>query len=300
MSDIVTGARRRSGILSRLKPGAFVWLIAPAALFTIVMTAFPFGFAVHLSLQHSLLGTNPHFVGLANYGRMLHDPVFWTGMGVTFSLYALALAAELVLGMYVALVLNRALAGVRILRTVLLSPLSMPAVAVGMMWLILLDPSFGSVNYLLQLVGLPKSLFLASPQLVVPTIAALDTWQYTPFIALILLGGLQALPTEPYEAAEIDGASRVQMFWRITIPLLRPSIVTAAILRSIDLLRFFDLIYITTQGGPGNASTTLNIYAYQMGFVFYHTDYASALMISLFAVVLIMVLVLTFLQRVGR
>lgn len=297
MSDSAAALRNRRGFLPRLMPTPFVWLIGPAALFTIVLTAFPFGFAIHMSLQHSLLGTNPHFIGLANYGRMLKDPVFWSGMGVTFFLYILALVAELVLGMYVAVVLNRALAGVRILRTVLLSPLSMPPVAVGMMWLILLDPSFGSVNYLLQLVGLHKSLFLASPSLVIPTIAALDTWQFTPFIALILLGGLQALPLEPYEAAEIDGASRFQRFWRITIPLLRPSIVTAALLRSIDLLRFFDLIYITTQGGPGNASTTLNIYAYQMGFVFYHTDYASALMITLFIVVLIMVLIITLFRR---
>ncbi|HUZ17701.1 MAG TPA: sugar ABC transporter permease [Spirochaetia bacterium] len=300
MSDSAPTTRNRSGFLPRLMPGPFVWLIAPAALFTIVLTAFPLGFAVHLSLQRSLLGTNPHFVGLENYVRMVEDPVFWSGLVVTFVLYVLALALQLILGMYVALVLNRALAGVRFLRTVLLSPLSMPPVAVGMMWLILLDPSFGPVNYLLQVLGIPKSLFLASPQLVVPTLAVLDTWQFTPFIALILLGGLQALPEEPYEAAEIDGASRLQRFWRITIPLLRPSIVTAALLRSIDLLRFFDLIYITTQGGPGNASTTLNIYAYQMGFVFYHTDYASALMITLFLVVLIMVLVLSLFRRAAR
>jgi multiple sugar transport system permease protein len=173
----------------------------------------------------------------------------------------------------------------------------MPPVAVGMMWLILLDPSFGPANYILELIGLEKSLFLASPRLVIRTLAAIDTWQFTPFVVLILLGGLQTLPEEPYEAAEIDGATRRQRFFYITLPLLRPSIITATILRSIDLLRFFDTIYITTQGGPGTASTTLNIYAYNTGFVYFRMGYASALMITLMAVVLITVVFFNFLRK---
>jgi multiple sugar transport system permease protein len=281
-------------------PSPFFWLVLPAGLYTVLLTAFPMLYVLHLSTREILVGSTGKFVGLANYVKMVGDPVFWNGMGVTFFLYAISLAAQIVLGMYVAMVLNAAMHRVRFLRTILLSPLAMPPVAVGMMWLILLDPSFGPVNYLLQLLGLHKSLFLASPQLVVPTLAAIDTWQYTPFVALILLGGLQGLPEEPYEAARIDGASKAQMFWRITIPLLRPAIATAAILRSIDLLRFFDTIYITTQGGPGNSSTTLNIYAYQTGFVYFHMGYGSALMITLFVVVLIMVLILTMFRRASR
>lgn len=275
----------------------FFWLIGPAALFTIIMTAFPILQVVHLSTREFIIGFRSVYTGLANYREMLADPVFWSGLRVTFELYFLSLTAQLVIGLYIATLLHRALKGSRLLRTVLLSPLAMPPVAVGMMWLILLDPSFGPVNYLLELVGMNKSLFLASPRLVVQTLAAIDTWQYTPFVTLILLGGLQALPEEPYEAAEIDGASRAQQFWRITLPLLRPSIITASILRSVDLLRFFDTIYITTQGGPGTASTTLNIYAYRTGFVFFRMGYASTLMITLMALVLAITFLLNGVRR---
>jgi multiple sugar transport system permease protein len=135
-------------------------------------------------------------------------------------------------------------------------------------------------------VGLPPSLWLASPQWVVPTVALIDTWQWTPYVALIVLGGLQALPPNVFEAAQIDGTSRWRTFWRITLPMLGPTLVTAAILRSVDLLRFFDIIYITTQGGPGDASTTLNIYGFRKGFEYFDMGYAAALMITLAAIVL--------------
>jgi len=133
--------------------------------------------------------------------------------------------------------------------------------------------------------GLPPSDWLASPHLVIPTIALIDTWQGAPYVALIILGGLQSLPASVYEAAQIDGASRWKTLQRITLPLLLPTIVTAVILRSVDLLRFFDVIYITTQGGPGNASNTLNIYGFRVGFEFFNIGYASTLMLALSAIV---------------
>jgi multiple sugar transport system permease protein len=128
---------------------------------------------------------------------------------------------------------------------------------------------------------------------VIPTVALIDTWQWTPYVALIVLGGLQSLPLSVYEAAQIDGASRWRTFRRITLPLLLPTLATAAILRSVDLLRFFDIIYITTQGGPGNASTTLNIYGFRKGFEFFEIGYASAVMVTLSTIVLGAVLALT-------
>ena len=141
-------------------------------------------------------------------------------------------------------------------------------------------------NYLLKSAGLPPSLFLASTDFVIFTVIMIDTWQWTPFVALIVLGGLQSLPARVYEAAAIDGAVGWRRFVYITLPLLGPTIVTAAVLRSVDLLRFFDVIYITTQGGPGYASSTLNIYAYRKGFEFFDIGYASALMITLSTIVL--------------
>lgn len=291
---------RSSNPVVRFFTSPFVWLISPAAVFLILMIAFPLGYVLFMSTQDYLIGLQGRPVGLQNYVQMLGDRVFWTGLRVTFTLYFISLAAQLVIGLWIAMLLNRAFVGARGLRTILLSPLAMPPVAVGMMWLILLDPAFGPVEYLLQSLGLPEMLFLASPKQVVPTLAAIDTWQYTPLIVIILLGGLQSLPDDPYQAAIIDGANAVQRFFRITLPLLRPTIITAAVLRSIDLLRFFDTIYITTQGGPGSASTTLNIYAYKTGFVFFHMGYASALMIALFLIVLVIVLALSRLRRMGQ
>jgi multiple sugar transport system permease protein len=166
-----------------------------------------------------------------------------------------------------------------------ISPFMMPPVVAGMMWLVILDPSLGAANYILQAFGLPPSEWLASPTWVIPTVALIDSWQWTPYVALIVLGGLQSLPPSVYEAAQIDGASPFKTFQRITLPLLMPTIVTAIILRSVDLLRFFDIIYITTQGGPGNASNTLNIYGFRVGFEFFNIGYASALMLTLTAIV---------------
>jgi multiple sugar transport system permease protein len=162
---------------------------------------------------------------------------------------------------------------------------------------VILDPSLGAANYLLSQLGLPRGDWLASPHWVVPTIALIDTWQWTPFVALIVLGGLQTLPSEPYEAAYLDGATPFQVFVHITLPMLRATLLTAAILRSVDLLRFFDTIYITTQGGPGNSSTTLNIYAYKRGFEFFDIGYASAIMIALLGLVLAIVSGLVRLRR---
>lgn len=265
----------------------------PAVVFTVLLIAFPFGYTIWLSLQEYSLGGQPRFNGLGNYAQMLKDGEFWNGLRITFILYALSLVLQLVLGTYVALLLHgsKRLSGV--VRTLMISPFVLPPVVVGMMWLVILDPAIGAANWLLQQAGLPRSDWLASPTWVIPTVALIDTWQWTPYVALIVLGGLQSLPPNVYEAAQIDGASRARTFWRITLPLLLPTLVTAAILRSVDLLRFFDIIYITTQGGPGNASNTLNIYGFRKGFEFFEIGYASALMITLSAIVFGAVLVLT-------
>ncbi|MBS0304785.1 MAG: sugar ABC transporter permease [Proteobacteria bacterium] len=268
-------------------------LSIPAVAFTVLLIAFPFGYTVWLSLHEVSLGSPPRFAAAGNYVAMLRDDEFWNGLWITFELYLLSLALQLVLGTWIALLLHRAKRMSGLVRTLMISPFVLPPVVVGMMWLVILDPAIGAANWLLQQGGLPRSDWLASPVWVIPTIALIDTWQWTPYVALIVLGGLQGLPPSVYEAAQIDGASRARIFRRITLPLLLPTLVTAAILRSVDLLRFFDIIYITTQGGPGNASNTLNIYGFRKGFEFFEIGYASALMITLSTIVLGAVLVLT-------
>jgi multiple sugar transport system permease protein len=269
------------------------FLSLPAVVFTIALIAFPFGYTVWMSLHEFSFGGTPKMTYGHNYVQMVQDAEFWNGLKITLELYVLSLVLQLVLGTYVAILLHTSKQLSGIVRTLMISPFVLPPVVVGMMWLVVLDPSIGAANYILTSFGLPRSDWLASPQWVIPTVAFIDTWQWTPYVALIVLGGLQSLPPNVFEAAQIDGASRWKTFCRITLPLLMPTIVTAAILRSVDLLRFFDIIYITTQGGPGNASNTLNIYGFRKGFEFFEIGYASALMITLSAIVLGAVVVLT-------
>ncbi|MBU2288695.1 MAG: sugar ABC transporter permease [Gammaproteobacteria bacterium] len=265
----------------------------PAVIFTVALIAFPFAYTLWMSLHEFTFGGTSTLNYGRNYALMVQDAEFWNGLKITLVLYVLSLVLQLVLGTYVALLLHSSKKLSGAVRTLMISPFVLPPVVVGMMWLVVLDPSIGAANWILQSVGLPRSDWLASPQWVIPTVALIDTWQWTPYVALIVLGGLQSLPPNVYEAAQIDGASRARTFWRITLPLLMPTIVTAAILRSVDLLRFFDIIYITTQGGPGNASNTLNIYGFRKGFEFFEIGYASALMVTLSAIVLGGVMVLT-------
>ena len=262
-----------------------VALSAPAVVFTVAMIAFPVAYTIWLGFQSFSSTGQQSFAGLGNYGKLVSDAEFWHGLWVTLALYLLSLGLQLVLGIWLALLLFHAKRLPGVVRSLFISPFMMPPVVAGMMWLVILDPSLGAANYLLQRVGLPPSDWLASPTWVIPTVALIDTWQWAPYVALIVLGGLQSLPPSVYEAAQIDGASAFRTFRRITLPLLLPTIVTATILRSVDLLRFFDIIYITTQGGPGDASNTLNIYGFRVGFEFFNIGYASALMLTLTAIV---------------
>jgi multiple sugar transport system permease protein len=260
-------------------------LSAPAVLFTASMIAFPVAYTIWLSFQSFSSTGQQSFAGAANYAKLVSDGEFWNGLYVTLFLYVLSLVLQLFFGIWLALVLFHAKRLSGIVRSLFISPFMMPPVVAGMMWLVILDPSLGAANYILTSLGLPPSDWLASPTWVIPTVAVIDAWQWAPYVALIVLGGLQSLPPTVYEAAQIDGASPFKTFQRITLPLLLPTIVTATILRSVDLLRFFDIIYITTQGGPGNASNTLNIYGFRVGFEFFNIGYASALMLTLSAIV---------------
>ena len=273
-------------------------MAAPAVIFAAAMIAFPLGYALWLALSEVVLGSDPRFTGFANFSRMVADDEFWNGLRLTLLLYLTSLALQMALGTWLGLLLARATFARRLVRTVMVSPFMLPPVVVGMMAIVILDPSFGIANWLLSLFGLPPGLWLSDPSTVIATVAALDTWQWTPFVALIVMGGYLSLPSDVFEASEIDGASGWQRFRLVTLPLLLPTIVTAAVLRSVDLLRLFDIIYLTTQGGPGTASTTLNILAYRRGFEFFDLGYASAIMVTLSTIVFGSVLVFARLRKV--
>jgi len=260
-------------------------MLWPALLFSAAMIVFPFGYAVFLSLEEFVFGTKPRFVGLGNYLTLAGDPQFWNGFQLTVTLYLVSLALQLVTGTWLGLLLARLDVARGLVRTVMVSPFMLPPVVVGMMAIVILDPGFGIANWLLAQLGLPPRQWLADPETVILTVAMIDTWQWAPFVALIVLGGRLSLPQDVFESAAIDGATGWQCFRRVTLPLLAPTLVTAVVLRSVDLLRFFDVIYITTGGGPGYASTTFNVLAYKRGFEFFDIGYASAIMVTLSSLV---------------
>jgi multiple sugar transport system permease protein len=183
------------------------------------------------------------------------------------------------------------------LRGVFILPMMATPVAVALVWTMMFHPQLGVLNYLLSLVGIPPQLWVFDPGTVIPSLVLVETWQWTPLVMLIVLGGLAALPTEPYEAAQLDGASPWQTFWRITFPLVLPFLMVAAIIRTIDAVKAFDIIFVISQGGPGTASETLNIFLYLQAFAFYNIGYASAVVVVFFALIIALSLVLLYVRQ---
>jgi multiple sugar transport system permease protein len=189
----------------------------------------------------------------------------------------IAVSAEFLIGLTLALVLSRDVPGISAFRSLMLLPLALAPIVVGLLWRFMLGTEYGIINYGISLIGLSRTDFLSNTSLALIVIAIVDLWQWTPFMFLILLAGVQALPVEPFEAAAIDGASRWQTLRHITLPLLRYPILVALLLRTIDAFRVYDLIFMMTRGGPINATDTLSWHIYNIGFRNFNMSYASAL-----------------------
>jgi multiple sugar transport system permease protein len=200
-------------------------------------------------------------------------------------------------GTFCALVFHREFPLRGFLRGIFILPMMATPVAIALVWTMMFHPQLGVLNYLLGLIGLPGSLWVYAANTVIPSLVLVEVWHWTPLVTLIVLGGLAALPIEPYEAAKLDGASRWQTFRYITLPLVLPFLVVAAIIRTIDALKTFDTIYVITQGGPGVASETLNIHLYLQAFAFHNIGYASALVVVFFALIVALALVLLYLRQ---
>jgi multiple sugar transport system permease protein len=177
-------------------------------------------------------------------------------------------------------------------RTLFVMPMMATPVAISLVWTMMFHPQLGVLNYLLTSVGLPPSSWVYDSATVIPTLVMVETWQWTPLVMLIVLGGISSLPVDPYEAAEIDGASGWQMFRYITVPLIWPFIVVAAVMRVIDALKAFDTIFVITNGGPGTSSETINMLLYQTAFGYYDLGYASAMVVVFFVLIMVLSLVL--------
>ena len=253
------------------------WLIAPTIVVLLSLSIYPLIYAVKISFQTGV-GDAARWT-FANFTRLASDRFFLEALAHTFIYAAIALTFEFLLGLGLALLLDGPLRGRSLFRSALLIPMMLPPVVVGVVWRLMLNPDFGAVNGTLKGSGVNTEAltWTASPVLAFVSVIAVDIWQWTPFIFLVLLAGLQAIPQEPYEAAVIDGSSAWQTFRHITLPLLKPAILIALLLRTMDLLRVFDQIFILTQGGPGFSTETVSLYIYRTAFRFSDFGYAAAM-----------------------
>jgi multiple sugar transport system permease protein len=259
-------------------------LIAPTLAVLLALSIYPLIYAIKISLQAES-ASGLHW-SLQNFSRLAGDHFFLSALGHTFVYAVVALTIEFLLGLGLALLLNGRLRGRSAFRALLLVPMMLPAVVVGVVWRLLLNPNFGAINGTLKSWGVNTDSFTwtASPKLAMASVIVADVWQWTPFMFLILLAGLQSIPQEPYEAALIDGSSPWQTFRNITLPLLKPAILIALLLRTMDLLRVFDQIFILTEGGPGFATETASLYIYRTAFRFSNFGYAAAMSFVLLAI----------------
>lgn len=250
-------------------------LIAPTVAVLFALSVYPLFYAVKTSFQTS----DGAKISLDNFTRLFSDGFFFSAMAHTFVFAAIALTLEFLIGLSLALLLDSRLRGRNVFRALLLVPMMLPPVVVGVVWRLMLNSDFGAINGTLKGFGIDTTSFTwtASPKLAFLSIVVVDVWQWTPFMFLILLAGLQAIPSEPYEAALIDGSTAWQTFKNITLPLLKPAILIALLLRTMDLLRVFDSIFILTEGGPGFATETISLYIYRTAFRFGDFGYATAM-----------------------
>jgi multiple sugar transport system permease protein len=258
-------------------------LVAPALAVLLALSIYPLLYSVTISLQQE---TSAGVVWtLVHFKRLASDNFFRTAMAHTFVYAFTDLVVEFALGLGLALLLNQQIRGRGLFRASLLVPMMLPPVVVGVVWRLLFNPNFGAINGTLKQFGVNTDnlTWTASPRLALLAVIAVDVWQWTPFVFLVLLAGLQAIPQEPYEAALIDGSTRWQTFRHVTLPLLKPAILIVLLLRTMDLLRVFDQIFILTEGGPGFATETISLYIYRTAFRFSDFGYAAAMSFVLLA-----------------
>jgi multiple sugar transport system permease protein len=254
--------RRRSGLSERQLAAA---MIAPSLIVIAIVAAYPIIYAIWLSLhQYSVIHPGlSRWVGLGNYSDALSSGDFWSSVRVTFVFTAISVTLELIIGIAMALLMNEAFRGRSILRAVVLVPWAVLTVGTAIMWKSIFEPDLGFMNQLLQALGLPggHTVWLGQSGYAMAVLIIADVWKTAPFMALLILAGLQVIPDEVYDAAKVDGASMWQRFAHVTLPLLRPAILVALIFRTLDALRIFDLPFVLTQGS--NGTTSLSLYAYQ-------------------------------------
>jgi len=274
-------------VFSRHAPYFF---LMPAVIHLLAVGIFPLIYSFWIGLHSYELivkGGFVSFVGVGNYVDALLSPEFQNSGLLTIIFVCIAVGAEFVLGLGLALLLNKEYRGVNFLRAIIVMPLCMTPVSVGLMGKLLFESrDFGIVNYALGFFGIAPRIWLQDPIWSLPVVALVDIWQWTPFMALVFLAGLHVLPAEPFESARVDGASRWQTLRFVTLPMLRSLALTAFLIRLMDATKTFDILYVMTGGGPGNRTEVLSLHIYLTGFKWMHVGYATAMsFILLFAII---------------
>ena len=266
----------------------FVFL-APSIIFIVAMIIAPLVYNFSLSFTDWTMAVNkaPNFIGLANYIKVFQEPRFVSSVGRTLIFSLIAITLEAVLGIALAVLINRKFHGRRIVQALMLLPVVATPVALGMAWKLILEPSIGFANVVVTGLGFEARKFLATTSFESMLVLILiDVWEWTPLIMLMVYAGLNTIPQDPYESALIDGANKWQTFTQITLPLASSSILIAILMRLIDVVKTFDIIYATTQGGPNFATENINIYAYLNMFSYYEFGKAAAISVLFFIVVM--------------
>lgn len=287
------------GLEARERRRFILLMLAPATVLLLGLTLIPFlvGLGFSFTSYHLASPDDLRFVGLDNYTRLLTSEDFLTALRVTAVFTLLAVAIELVLGVGIAALLHHETRAVPLLRLIYLLPLAITPVAAVFTFRMMLNPSLGVLNHLLRAVGLPPQDWLGTPGMALVSLLLVDTWQWTPFVLLIAAGGLASLDPEPQEAAAVDGAGPLAIFFHHTLPMLFPYLAVAVVFRAIDAFKTFDIIFVLTGGGPGIATRTLNLLAYKQGIEFLAMGYAASLTIVMLVVTL--VASQAFLRRIG-
>ena len=295
---LVSNAKSRRRVADGAR--ALGWrLIAPALAMLALNSIFPLIYALTVSFRnYQLLIPVPHrWIGFANYARIFHDPLFSSSVVVTAWFVAGVVFLQFPAGLGLALLLNRLRRFQDILATLLLIPTIVSSTVAAFQWLQLFNYRFGPLDFMLSRLGLGQPTWTANPSLALPSLMFVDFWQWTPFMTLLLFAGLRSLPSSLVDAAQVDGSSAWQIVWRIYIPLIRPVIGIALILRVLMSFKLFDIIYVLTAGGPGTVTENLAFYTYVQGFRYFNLGYASALAILQLIVVALLAKALIQLTR---
>lgn len=267
------------------------WIfILPCIFFVVMMIAIPLLYNLGLSFTKWSMSSidPPKFIGFENYTQLFSEERFWNAVLRTFIFVVIALAAQTLLGTSLAVLLHRKFHGKRLAQTLFLLPVVATPVAVGMVWMLMYEPTIGFANVFLKALHMAPRQFLATTSIEsLISLVVVDVWEWTPMIMLMVYAGLTAIPETPYESARIDGANSWQVFRKITLPLVSPTILVAVLLRLIDVIKTFDIIYSTTKGGPNFATENINILAYSTTFSYFEFGKAAAITVLFFIVVLL-------------